>query len=151
MAIKRRSVVIDPAVVDFDDEVGGFDGFLIEKCRIIGENVRAERRKRRFSIEDLANYIDLSPSYVGLLERGDRCPSLKSLFRLCELFQCEPNDLLSKRGGFGQSGAKAAQKKSHYGTGHETVLSLLNGLEDADYTLIANMIKAFRKYKGSAL
>ena len=97
MSTKRRSVIVDPAVDDYDGEVGGFDGFLIDKCKTIGENVRIERRKRKFSIEDLANYIDLSSSYVGLLERGDRCPSLKSLFRLCELFQCEPNDLLSKR------------------------------------------------------
>jgi len=69
--------------------------YMKRKCWIIGKNIREHRKQRRFSVETLAEYLELSESYIGLLERGDRCPSLKIVYKLCDLFGVTPNDLLS--------------------------------------------------------
>jgi len=74
------------------------DAYMLARCKIIGRNVRLERKKRKITIDTLSESLELSASYVGLLERGDRCPSLKSVFRLCEVFDVKPNELLLGKG-----------------------------------------------------
>lgn len=73
------------------------DSYMIEKSKIIGKNIRSERKLRNFSVENLAEFLELSISYIGLLERGDRCPSLKIVYKICELFGTTPNDLLVEK------------------------------------------------------
>jgi predicted transcriptional regulator len=46
------------------------------KCRVIGKNLRENRLLRKLTTEEIAERLELSVPYVGLLERGDRCPSL---------------------------------------------------------------------------
>jgi len=65
------------------------------KYTVIGKNIRAQRKIRRLSVDELAEHLGLSASYVGLLERGDRCPSLKVVYNLCVLFDISPNELLT--------------------------------------------------------
>jgi len=70
------------------------DKYMLIKCAIVGANLRRERQKRGYSTEDLAEFLDLSTSYIGLLERGLRCPSLKCIFKMCDLFNLNPDKLL---------------------------------------------------------
>ena len=120
------------------------DVYFKNLCEIIGKNIRAERRKRKFSIDDLAEYIELSASYVGLLERGDRCPSINSLLKLCELFKITPNELLLKRdykGTFSVSERKENEHKDY----HKAILSLLQTLNESQLKFTSNMIKNLKK------
>ena len=57
-------------------------------------NLRYERKKRHFTMEYLAEITDLSISYIGLLERKDKTPSLETLVKLCNVFNLTPDDLL---------------------------------------------------------
>ncbi|HCJ56810.1 MAG TPA: XRE family transcriptional regulator, partial [Clostridiaceae bacterium] len=45
----------------------------------IGERIRKEREKLALTREKLAEIIDLSPLYIGQLERGERQMSLNTL------------------------------------------------------------------------
>ena len=65
------------------------------KYTVIGKNIRAQRKIRRLSVDELAEHLGLSASYIGLLECGDRCPSLKVVYNLCVLFDISPNELLT--------------------------------------------------------
>lgn len=51
-----------------------------------GQNMRSERKARGFSSDVLADYLGISAAYVGLIERGERCPSLDTFLRICEFF-----------------------------------------------------------------
>ena len=121
------------------------DTYMKEKCAIIGKNLRIQRRKRRFSIDNLAEFTELSPSYVGLLERGDRCPSLKSLFKLCDLFGVTPDALLvdyddPNMGRVSVSEAVARQKSNY-----DAILSLLYGLDENSLAFVMETIKNLRR------
>jgi len=70
------------------------NGYTEANCGIIGSNIRKHRKLRRFTVEELADRMDLSISFITLLERGERCPGLNTLYKLCDLFQITPNDLL---------------------------------------------------------
>lgn len=126
------------------------DAYMAAKCKIIGRNVRLERKKRKFSIDNLAECIELSASYVGLLERGDRCPSLKSLLKLCELFNVDPNELLLEK----PSGSKMSDTMNTADISEEkrrnnysAVISLLHGLDEAELECVVTSVKALRKLR----
>ena len=61
----------------------------------IGAAIRNHRKQQGLTVEELSTHLKLSASYIGLLERGDRCPSLKVVYQLCELFDITPNDLIA--------------------------------------------------------
>ena len=62
----------------------------------LGQIVRALRQKRGFSQEDLADLCGLHRNAVGLLERGERVPSIETLFALAHGLGIKPSTLISK-------------------------------------------------------
>jgi len=78
-----------------DDEVRGRLQIL---SSIIGGNIRRERKRRGFTIERMASVLGLTPSYLGLLERGARCPSLNQLVIICNALGFTTDELLTQRG-----------------------------------------------------
>lgn len=63
----------------------------------IGANIRRVRKVRGLSMQDLSNYIakitgeDISPSMIGMWERGDRRISGYYINILCKALGCTPN------------------------------------------------------------
>jgi len=53
---------------------------------LIGQNMRKERKARDMSIEELANVMDLSTSFIGLMERGQRGVTTHNVYKLSEIF-----------------------------------------------------------------
>ncbi|MDR1705500.1 MAG: helix-turn-helix domain-containing protein, partial [Clostridiales bacterium] len=51
----------------------------------LGYRLRLMRELNRMTRERLAEVVDLSVSYVGLIERGLRTPSLDKLTEMCEV------------------------------------------------------------------
>ena len=45
----------------------------------IGKYIRQYRIEKKMRQEDLAEKTDLSPNYVGMIERGEKIPSLETL------------------------------------------------------------------------
>ncbi len=48
----------------------------------IGKRIRYYRLKQSISQEKLAEYSDLHPTYIGQLERGEKTPSIETLYRI---------------------------------------------------------------------
>lgn len=61
----------------------------------IGRRIRELRLKRKMTQWTLAYAVDLNSSYIALLERGRRIPSLEVLYRLARHLRCRPEALLS--------------------------------------------------------
>lgn len=50
----------------------------------IGINIRKYRLQKDVSQESLAFSSDIHPAYIGRLERGEKCPTIDTLYKICE-------------------------------------------------------------------
>lgn len=61
----------------------GVDEILMGGCGMnietIGANIRKVRLEKKMRQEDLAEKAELTPNYIGAIERGEKIPSLESL------------------------------------------------------------------------
>ena len=60
----------------------------------VGEELRASREKRRISQEQLGFDAGIHRTYVSLIERGLKSPTLNVLFRLCSALDVTPADFV---------------------------------------------------------
>ena len=56
---------------------------------ILGTNIRAERLRRHYTQENLAELLDMSINYVGKLERGVIIPSALVIFKLSKILNVD--------------------------------------------------------------
>lgn len=67
-------------------------------ARAIGESVRARRKARGLSQEQLAEAIDIAPQFLGRIERGLTLPSVPTLCSLASALGITPGGLLPEKG-----------------------------------------------------
>jgi transcriptional regulator with XRE-family HTH domain len=65
-----------------------------EVLRKLGENVRARRRERGLTQEDLAELLDISVAYVSLIERGWRNPPITTVCAIARALDVSPRELV---------------------------------------------------------
>lgn len=61
---------------------------------LIGRRLREERKARRLSIEKLAELAEITPSFLGLIERGERKLSVLTLDKLARALHILPCELM---------------------------------------------------------
>lgn len=66
--------------------------------RQLGLTVRAERQARKLTQQELAFEAELSLTYIGEIERGQRMVSLDTLQRVAAAFEITASELLAKAG-----------------------------------------------------
>ena len=59
----------------------------------IGNTIRARRKSLNLTAEQLSELIDISPSYLGLIERGSRGLSLPKLLKVSVILDCSIDEL----------------------------------------------------------
>ena len=64
--------------------------------RQLGQTVRAERQARKMTQQQLAFAAELSLTYVGEIERGQRMVSVDTLQRLAHALELSAAQLLTK-------------------------------------------------------
>lgn len=74
----------------------------------LGERIREERKRAGLTQEKLAEKVDLSPDYIGYIERGKQAPYLKTLERIAESLGAEVYELFMFEEGDKRSARKAA-------------------------------------------
>lgn len=65
-----------------------------ESIRTFADKMYGYRKEMGMTEEELAELLELDNSYVSLLERGARVPSLITLDRIARVFGVKPHDLL---------------------------------------------------------
>lgn len=58
------------------------------KLDTIGKNIRKFRLARKLRQEDLAEKTDLTTNYIGMVERGEKIPSLETFIKDSKCFRC---------------------------------------------------------------
>lgn len=66
--------------------------------RRVGAALRAERVRRAWTQEDLAEHLQLTPRYVAAIERGERNLTLDSIDKLAAGLGVDPRKLLGDHG-----------------------------------------------------
>lgn len=60
----------------------------------MGKRIRQKRRDQSMTQEALADKLDTSSQYIGRIERGLVCPSLKFIYKLAAAMNCSVYALL---------------------------------------------------------
>lgn len=59
-----------------------------------GKILKRERKSKSLSQEELAYFSDLDRTYISMLERGKRQPSLKTIFMLASALDILPSEIM---------------------------------------------------------
>ena len=68
----------------------------MDLVQLLGQNVRAHRKAKGLSQEQLALDAGMKRAYLSDLERGTRNPSIRALERLATALGVEPAELVRK-------------------------------------------------------
>lgn len=60
----------------------------------LGERIREERTKRHLTQEKLAESVDISTTYMGQIERGEKSLTLDTLVKIVNYFELTIDNLL---------------------------------------------------------
>jgi len=63
---------------------------------LFGQVLRQFRRERGLSQEDLAFESGYHRTYISLLERGKKSPSLKTIFQLAIALNIQPSEIIDR-------------------------------------------------------
>lgn len=66
--------------------------------RRLGAAIRAERKRRDISQEELALAAEINRTYMGGVERGEENISILTLLRAAEVLKVKPSNLLGGAG-----------------------------------------------------
>lgn len=61
----------------------------------LGNNIRKFRLSADISQEALAKKAGLYPAYLGRLERGEKCPTIDTLYKICKALGISMSDVLT--------------------------------------------------------
>lgn len=65
-----------------------------ELLKLVGAQIRAVRRERGLSGDNLAYAIPLDRAHLGLIETGKIAPNIKTLVKIAVALECEVGDLI---------------------------------------------------------
>ena len=63
----------------------------------IGNNIRKYRIDKKMNQEQLAERADLSTPYIGMIERGEKMPSLESFIKIVNALDVSADVILCDR------------------------------------------------------
>ena len=61
---------------------------------LLGQRIREQRKAKGWTMEQFAERVELSPNYVGDLERGNKIPSLETFIRIVEVLDVSADVLI---------------------------------------------------------
>ncbi len=121
--------------------------------KYVGQRIREERNKRKLTIEELSELINITPAFLGLIERGKRGIRINKLCELADIFNMSLDDLLQRYNTecvkeTSGEGIKYTyiSNKSYENDRLETLNLLLRNLKDYELDFIINFVKSFKKF-----
>ncbi len=61
----------------------------------VGQRIKKFRNERKISQEELALSSGIYPAYLGRIERGERCPTIETIYKVCEGLKISMSDLMN--------------------------------------------------------
>lgn len=63
--------------------------------KFMGKKIKTKRKEKNMTIEDLALALEVSKSYIALIERGERGFTINMLLKICEVFDLSVEEFFS--------------------------------------------------------
>ena len=101
----------------------------------LGEKIKKERMRNRLTQEMLAELADITSSYVGQIERGERKVTLSKLVRIANVLNVSVDYLLSDTTELTGDNLQAEIKNA------------MSNMEEKDKHMIIDIIKIINDYK----
>ena len=106
-----------------------------EHLKHVGENIRAARKSKNLTIDNLSELIGISPSFLGTLERGESSLSVETLINVCEVLGVSSDSIILGRNV--TPSPTVADKK-------DTLLTLLNNATEDELSFLIEYVKLYR-------
>lgn len=100
--------------------------------KILGLKIRNQRINLRLTQEQLAEKVDLSPQYIGFIERGEKNITLEKLISICNCLNLTPNYLLSDNTSFFEEDT------------NDEIFRLLSTMSDRERNIAINIIRLLK-------
>lgn len=111
----------------------------------IGQRIRIEREKLGITRERFAEIVNLSPFYIGQIERGERSMSLDTLAKISKALKISLDYIITGNVPYHNHGLVLESIEDYYGRENseefEELLELLFKLPQDKITLINDIIK----------
>lgn len=62
-------------------------------CKKFADNVKKYRESKGYTKSKMAELVDCDISYIGKIERAEKYPNLKMIFKIAEAFEIPAKDL----------------------------------------------------------
>lgn len=97
----------------------------------VGERIRDFRIERKMSQESLALNSGIHPAYLGKIERGEKCPTIDTLSKICEGLKIPVYELLNFELGVKPTSEEAIHR----------IENALAGIDDESAVRIAEIVE----------
>lgn len=71
---------------------------------LLGKHIRKKRKEKKYTLEQLAEKLDVSTTFIGQIERAKGIPSLETLVKIANVLEISTDSLL-----FGDLNAEAGK------------------------------------------
>ncbi len=61
-----------------------------------GKNLKSLRLERDLTQLELAEILDMSPNFVGMIERGERNTTVENIYKISRALNIKPEDLFKE-------------------------------------------------------
>lgn len=96
-----------------------------------GERIRRFRTEQKLSQEELAFLSELHPAYIGKVERGEKCPTIETLYKIANGLKIPLQKLLDI-----DSGTEAEENDSLY-----RIKNAMGGLTPEQMIKVAEIVE----------
>lgn len=98
---------------------------------IVGERIRTFRTEQKLSQEELAFSSELHPAYIGKIERGEKCPTVDTLYKIAKGLKIPLHELLDL-----SSGTEANETDAFH-----RIQEALDGLRPEEMLQVAQIVE----------
>ena len=98
---------------------------------MIGERIRKFRTEQKLSQEELAFVSELHPAYIGKIERGEKCPTVETLYKIANGLKIPLHKLLDI-----SSGTEAKESDAFH-----RIQEALDGLSTEEMIQVAQIVE----------
>ncbi len=107
---------------------------------LLGRKIRQQRKEKKYTLEQLAEKLDISTTFIGQIERAKGIPSLETLVKIANILEISTDNLL-----FGDLNSKSGN--NHF---IKKVEELTETFTPNEKELLLKHIKIINEYRNSA-
>ena len=106
---------------------------------LLGKHIREQRKVKKYTLEQLAEMLDVSTTFIGQIERAKGIPSLETLVKIANVLEVSIDSLL-----FGDLNSEAGN--NHF---VKTIDELTSDFDADEKELLIKNIEIIREFRNN--